>query len=203
MNVSGRLAVALALALMNAACASAKPKEEAKPTSSASYFVGTMSVSSPDGKIPYGPPKKSVVIRTLTPSTGTIVEEVAQDGMVNITTLTRRGQTSVFDTTDTARSFSGTVTFQADPFAMTSWAYAIAMADGSRDQRGGLVVRRGDQDAEALLGAGWDPEGADRRRAPALHRSRGGDGARWAGASQEVTDSARRTRAERAITRGR
>ncbi|HEY3449450.1 MAG TPA: hypothetical protein VGK67_24055 [Myxococcales bacterium] len=127
-----RWLAALTLAAAMGACASAPPRADSKPAASVSHFVGTMSVSSPDGKIPYGPPKKAVVSRTLSPSTGTIVEDVAQDGMVNTTTLTRRADTSTFDATDAGHTFSGTVAFKSDPFAMTEWEYAIVMADGSR-----------------------------------------------------------------------
>ncbi len=96
------------------------------------YFVGTSQASSPDGATSFGSARAYVAKRTGSIAKGIIVEEIAQDGMSSTTTLTRRGDSSVFDATDADRTFSGTVTYSGDPFTAGEWEYALTLADGSK-----------------------------------------------------------------------
>lgn len=105
--------------------------EQPATAESVAYYSGPSQASSPDGATMFGPPTTSVVMRTLKPSEGVIVEDVHQGNERHLTTLTRRGDSLVFDATDEAKSFTGTLTFASDPFSPGAWTYAITMADGS------------------------------------------------------------------------
>ncbi|HEY1100100.1 MAG TPA: hypothetical protein VGF99_14280 [Myxococcota bacterium] len=90
------------------------------------YYAGTVTVTSPDGATPYGPPTATAVMRIVDEVAGTITEVTIDDGKRRTTTLKRRGDTDVFDASDDAGSFGGTVTFSS-----TGWSYALTMTDKS------------------------------------------------------------------------
>ena len=105
------------------------------------YYKGTSSVTSPDGKTPYGPPTDDIVQRTVDPQAGTIVEDVISAGKDIPTTMHRVGTTSVFEVSDVAGTFSGKVTFEGPEWQWDSWTYAISLGNtGSLSGTGKLVA---------------------------------------------------------------
>lgn len=121
---------ALSFALL-AGCASTPVRPDAAAGPETTWYGGTMTVSSADGATPYGPPKPALVARTVDTAKGEIVEVVVDDGALRTTTLHREGATNVFSATDTAKSFTGTVTMTGEGWPFTGWSYDLAMADGS------------------------------------------------------------------------
>lgn len=95
------------------------------------YYYGEVKTTSPDGKIPYGPLKYSLVKRTIDQKEKTISEYVMQDGKLFNTKLTQTDKSNVFATTDDEKSFSGTITFTGESWKWSSWTYNIEMTDGS------------------------------------------------------------------------
>ena len=94
------------------------------------WFIGTSTTMSADGKTLFGK-ASAVVKRTLQPSSHQIVEELRRsDGLASKSTLRQRGNTPVFDVADAAATFSGTVTFNGDPYGKSAWSYTIAMTSG-------------------------------------------------------------------------
>jgi hypothetical protein len=125
------------------------------------YLAGTMTTTSPDGKTPYGPPKPFLVTRTLKPAEGIIEERLVRDRKIIVTTLTRQASDQlVFRCTDAEGTFDGTITFGSNPFAFSSWTYAISTADGGR------IEGRGSWDAVGLrtVKTFLDKSGAPRAR---------------------------------------
>ena len=102
--------------------------------------MGTVRVTSPEGSTPFGPPRPGLVARTVDSARGTIVETVLDDGALRTTTLTRRGETNVFDASDSEKTFSGTLTFSGTPWAWTGWTYALSMTDGSGTIEGTATI---------------------------------------------------------------
>lgn len=95
------------------------------------YYYGEVKITSPDGKIPYGAVKHSLVKRTIDEKGKTIIEYVNQDGKMFNTKLTQTDKINVFTATDDAKSFSGTITFAGEDWKWNNWTYDIEMADGS------------------------------------------------------------------------
>lgn len=113
------------------ACNSARNAAAAEQKASVHYYYGEVRTSSPDGKIPYGPPKHSLVKRTIDPGARRIIEVVKQGDRVFTTTLTQTDKAEVFTVTDEGGGFTGTITFSGTPWSWSAWTYDIAMADGS------------------------------------------------------------------------
>ncbi len=95
------------------------------------YYYGEVNTTSPDGKIPYGPVKHSLVKRTIDEKGKTIIEDVMQDGKLFNTKLTQTEKNNVFSATDDAKSFSGTNTFAGENWEWSNWTYDIEMTNGS------------------------------------------------------------------------
>jgi len=109
----------------------AKSATTEKPANAEAHFRGTSQAMSPDGATMFGPPTPVLVKRTLMPAEGVIVEDVHHGKDHHFTTLVRQGETGVFEASDDAAGFTGTVTFAGDPYAPGSWTYDITMGDGS------------------------------------------------------------------------
>lgn len=130
---------ALCLALL-AGCGAAPAQPDAAAGPETTWYGGTMTVTSADGATPYGPPKPALVARTVDVAKGEIVEVVVDDGALRTTTLHREGATQAFSATDTAKSFTGTVTMTGEAWHFTGWSYDLAMADGSGQIAGTATV---------------------------------------------------------------
>jgi hypothetical protein len=109
-------------------------------TAGTSHFAGSIQVSSADGATPYGPPKAGLVERIVDASVGTITERVLDEGKIRVATLTRLGDTQVFEATDVDKSFTGTLTFTGQGWDLTGWTYALTMTDGSGRIEGTAVI---------------------------------------------------------------
>lgn len=109
------------------------------------YLHGSSQVSSPDGSSAYGPADDVLVRRTSTPAQGQIVEETWYSGEAGRTTLVRQGDTTVFDASDAAGTFTGTLSFDGPEWDWNHWTYDIVLTDGS-----GSLVGEGTWD-----GAAW------------------------------------------------
>ncbi len=130
MKPAARPLAALVLAFF-AGCGAAPAQRDAPAGPATTWYGGTMTVTSADGATPYGPPKPALVARTVDAAKGEIVEVVVDDGALRTTTLHREGATQAFSATDTAKSFTGTVTMTGDAWSFTGWSYDLTMADGS------------------------------------------------------------------------
>jgi hypothetical protein len=97
---------------------------------STEYYYGTMTTTSPDGKVPYGPPAMTLVRRDVAPGDDRIVETVVQNGVTRVTTLSR-GDGATFSASADDGSFDGTVTFSGEEWSWESWTYGISLSDGS------------------------------------------------------------------------
>lgn len=102
------------------------------------YYYGDVVMASADGKIQYGE-TSSLVERRLDEANGKIVETVLQPPRDPnqipkdiVTTLTRVGDSKVFDAVDDENSFSGELTFAGAGWSGDTWTYAIRLNDGSR-----------------------------------------------------------------------
>ena len=95
------------------------------------YMQGRMQTSSPDGATPYGPPLDVLVKRTVDEANGSIVEESWHGTEARISRLTLRSGTLIFDATDDANSFSGTMTFETQDWLKGNVTYDINMTDNS------------------------------------------------------------------------
>lgn len=94
------------------------------------YFIGTSQTTSPDGKKVYQ--ENAVLVRRqVDPPGNQIVEETWYDLDARVTTLTRQGDTSVFDATDATASFTGTITYTGEEWAWDDWNYDLTLTDGS------------------------------------------------------------------------
>ncbi|HQQ97985.1 MAG TPA: hypothetical protein PLX35_12015 [Cyclobacteriaceae bacterium] len=96
------------------------------------YYYGSVRTTSPDGKIPYGPVRYSLVKRTVDPAQSLIREWVRQGEEVFVTTLRQTTSEKVFDVTDSLNAFSGTMTFAGERWRWDSWTYDIALRDGGK-----------------------------------------------------------------------
>ncbi len=95
------------------------------------YYAGKVITTSPDGSTPYGPAKFSLVKRSLDQKNKRITEWVSQDGKVFDTKLIQQNNSAVFNAQDSAKTFSGILTFSGDNWKWNSWIYDITMTDGS------------------------------------------------------------------------
>jgi hypothetical protein len=124
-----------ALALMLSACASTPTPTQSPPAAAptTTWYAGTVTITSPDGAIPYGPPQPALIARTVDTAANTITEVIVDQGALRTTVLHREGDTNVFTATDDAHSFSGTLTMAGAGWDFTGWSYDLAMvADGGR-----------------------------------------------------------------------
>jgi hypothetical protein len=96
------------------------------------YYYGEVKTTSPDGSIPYGPSKYSLVKRVVDKSKNTINEYVHQGDEYFDTQLKRKDNSNIFIATDSKKSFQGTFTFIGKgDWTWISWEYDIVMADSS------------------------------------------------------------------------
>ena len=95
------------------------------------YLKGQMNTTSPDGTVTYGPPVQVSAKRTIDPGNNTIVEDTWHDQENHKTLATLRPGTLIFDVSDEAKTFEGTITFQTEDWLLGSLTYNINMADGS------------------------------------------------------------------------
>jgi hypothetical protein len=121
-------AVAVAASCASGTTGGARSRSSAAPTTE--YYYGTMTTSSPDGKVPFGPPVMTLVRREVAPADDRIVETVVQDGVTRVTTLQRQ-EGNHFAASADDRSISGALDFAGDDWRWASWTYAITMNDGS------------------------------------------------------------------------
>src|SRR5687768_3253187 len=82
------VATALTMSSGCASAAAARSRSSAQPAATDHYY-GTMSSSSPDGKVPYGPPVMMLVKRVVDPADETITETRLYEGTTHVTTLQR------------------------------------------------------------------------------------------------------------------
>lgn len=128
----GRLsACTLACSALLSCATSGDEKDTSSRGDQVSYFRGPSATTSPDGSTPFGPPQDTLVMRTVSANADQIIEVVRQGGKTFNTVLTRVGQSNKFTATDEGATFTGTVTFEGPEWAWTTWAYDIAMVDGS------------------------------------------------------------------------
>lgn len=119
----------------------AKAAEPPKaPAEETTFYAGTVQLTSPDGATPFGPARQGLARRTVNREQGIIVESVLDAGRLRTTTLTRQGETNLFDASDAEKTFSGTVTFTGPAWAWTGWTYSISMTDGSGTIEGSAVI---------------------------------------------------------------
>jgi hypothetical protein len=96
------------------------------------YYYGEVKTTSPDGKIPYGPVKHSLVKRTIDKKNRTITELVSQEGKEFNTRLSQVKNSNVFEAEDlSSKTFGGTITFAGKSWNWSTWTYSISMNDGS------------------------------------------------------------------------
>lgn len=94
------------------------------------YYLGESLTTSPDGTRTYA--ENSVLVRRhVDPSGQQIVENTWYDQDARTTTMTRQGETDVFDASDDQGSFTGTLSYTGPVWHYTAWTYAISMTDGS------------------------------------------------------------------------
>ncbi len=99
----------------------------------------------PDGVTPIQPAATSRIVREVMPAEGQIIETVVQGEERHRAVLTRQGDTAVFDASDDAHSFTGTITYEGPEWHWTSWTYALTMTES------GLLLRgTGRIDGETL-----------------------------------------------------
>ena len=127
------------------ACAGASAAEgegegEGEGEPEVAFYVGTVTVTDPNTGASFGPPQDTVVKRTDDTFAGTIVEEVLDGTDTIITTMTRRGNTNVFDASDDGATFTGTLTYTGTPGAFSGWTYAIVLTDGSGAIEGSATI---------------------------------------------------------------
>ena len=135
MNPALRISYFFLLGLLGA-CANTPVSQSVDETSPVTtWYAGTTSVFSADGKTPYGPPKEALVARTVDREKLSIVETVLDEGVMRTTTLRREGATNVFRAGDVENSFSGTITMRGSDWDFTGWSYDLSMTDES----GGIV----------------------------------------------------------------
>jgi hypothetical protein len=134
MSISrSRPLLALFAALIAGACATGTGGSGAAGTSrdtTTEYYYGTMSTSSPDGKVPHAPPAVTLVRRDVAPSEGRIVETVHQGGTKRVVTLEQEDG-GVFRVSSDDRSVEGEIAFDGPEWRWTRWSYAIELSDGS------------------------------------------------------------------------
>lgn len=121
-----------------------------------SYYFGKVTLSSADGKTPYGN-TYSLVKRTISPQNNTIVEAVMQPPQVEglpadefITSLTRKGNSLDFDVSGQDKSFGGTITFSGEEWNWDGWTYSIAFPNGGTIQGEGRLTAYGIQTRKIL-----------------------------------------------------
>ena len=112
-------------------------------TPETSYYYGKVMITSADGATPYGPPKFSLVKRTLNRANSTISEFVTQGAESFDTQMTRIAHGNVFNATDAEGSFKGTLSFSDGEDWL--WEYDITMTDGS-----GKITGSGTLDDEGI-----------------------------------------------------
>lgn len=106
------------------------------PAARIEHYYGSVTVTSPDGQTPYAA-HHTLVQRDLSPQEGRIVESIYQDSEPTtiahyVTTLLQQGDGPVFDVSDDAMTYTGTVTYTGDDvWNPTGWSYDITFDDGS------------------------------------------------------------------------
>lgn len=100
------------------------------------YYYGTVNVLSPDEGTVYQS-NHTLIRRHVQPALGLVDEEVAWDDDPTeishfVTHLVQVDETSTFQVTDEAMSYTGTIAYGAGlPFHWTDWTYDIVFSDGS------------------------------------------------------------------------
>lgn len=134
----------LGLICILAGCATSLNRNVAQDVNT-KYYYGEVSLSSADGKIPYGK-SVSLIKRTVDPAKEVITEVVLQPPRntqqkpkdIN-TTLTRIGSSNVFSATDDEHTFDGKLTFAGTDWNWENWTYDIKLLDGSKLNGSGLM----------------------------------------------------------------
>lgn len=110
------------------------------------FYYGEVKTTSPDGTIPYGPVKYSLVKRTIDPSNKMIIELVKQGDKVFNTVLSQTDSKQIFNVIDDNKSFSGIITFDGKEWEWNKWTYDIAMTDKS-----GKIIGNGELKQNLIL----------------------------------------------------
>ncbi len=110
-----------------------------------SYYSGEMLTTSPDGSIPYGPPKKSLVKRTIDTKNHTITELVYHGNKVFEARMVRDDGPLDYKASDPDGSYSGTISFVGQNVKKSDWTYDLKMSDGS-----GSITGEGKIDAKSI-----------------------------------------------------
>jgi hypothetical protein len=124
-------------------CFSQKPIAISNDEPQVHYYYGEVKITSPDGTIPYGPAKHSLVKRTKDLKNKTISELVMQDGKIFDTKLKETDAKNRFSISDNKNSFTGFLTF--NDISQKGWVYDISMSDGS-----GKITGNGSLDNEGI-----------------------------------------------------
>ena len=131
------------------------PVVAAVPADVTSWYVGTGDVLGMDGTV-YVKDSPTLVERTVSPARKTITETVyvaMQHAMVT-STLTQTADPQVFEATDALHSFSGTLTYDGDPWNPTGWTYDITLADNAGKITGTAKFGADEISAEKLFTSG-------------------------------------------------
>ncbi len=112
-----------------AASASAEPPSGAVAPL-VEYYVGEVSMHSPDGNVALGPARPTVAKRVLYFNEGRIEEWVWDEGTLGRTTMTRT-EGNTFAVSEDQGRFTGKVVFEGEPWKWTKWSYDLVMTDGS------------------------------------------------------------------------
>ena len=128
-------------------CSNTKQTNSAKNSDTITkYYYGEVNVTSPDGTIPYGPSKYSLVKRTIDKTNGTIVEYVIQSEETFDTKLKKIDESNVFDVSDSKNTFNGQITFSGGhEWEWKNWEYDIVLSDSS-----GKIIGTGTLDNKGI-----------------------------------------------------
>jgi len=137
--------ISVILAIFVACETTSQFSKVSKQQSSIKFYYGEVKTTSPDGKIPYGPVKYSLVKRTIDPANKMIIELVNQDEIVFKTVLTQTDSKQIFNVTDN-KSFKGIITFEGKEWKWDKWTYDITMTDKS-----GKIIGSGELKENTLL----------------------------------------------------
>ena len=130
--------ILLLTAITFSGCGNSSEKE--KDTDTTKYYFGEVVTTSPDGTIPFGPAKTSLVKRIISEKSKTITESVKQDGQLFDTELKQVNESNKFSVSDKSDSFDGFITFSGENWKWNNWTYDINMKNksGKRTGSGGI-----------------------------------------------------------------
>lgn len=127
-----------------------------KAPGGAAYYCGEVAFFSPDGRLPYGK-TEAAVKREILDNGALIIETVTQPApspsmppKTIVTELKRRKGKLVYDASDAAGTFTGTLTFR--DAELKSWTYNIRLKAGGTVKGSGSLTAEGIKTAKQLTG---------------------------------------------------